>query len=118
LSTTSGSGTSLIANSEMFVKGRLSIDLSGGVTAGLGAAATNITGTAIVNITSPVGVINVLAPLINIIAAAAINAAAPLIDIIGAGMVNIAAPDLNEVSTAHIVISGLYNAHAGLITLN
>ena len=118
LSTTSGAGTSLIANSEMFVKGRLSIDLSGGVIAGLGAPVTNITGTTLVNITAPAGVINVLAPLINIIAVAAINAAAPLIDIIGGGMVNIGAPDLNEVSAAHVVISGLYNAHAGLITLN
>jgi hypothetical protein len=47
-----------------------------------------------------------------------VNVGAPLIDIIAGGMCNVAAPDLNEVSSLHVVISGLYTAHAGLITLN
>ena len=69
-STNSGGGSSLVAGTDMFLEGKIAIDISGGAIAGLGAPITNITGTVLVNITAPVGVINVLAPLINIIAVA------------------------------------------------
>lgn len=47
-----------------------------------------------------------------------VNVGAPLIDIVAGGMCNVAAPDLNEFSTLHVVLTGLYAAKAGLITLN
>jgi|APSaa5957512535_1039671.scaffolds.fasta_scaffold06151_3 hypothetical protein len=117
-STTSGANTTINADTSVFVDAILAIDLSAGTTAGLGGLITNITGTTLCNITAPAGIINILAPDINILAVAMVNVGAPLIDIIAGGVCNVAAPDLNEVSALHVVISGLYTANAGLITLN
>ena len=124
MSTASGAGTSLIANSEMFVKGRLAIDLSGGVIAGLGAPVTNITGTTLVNITAPIGVINLIAPLINILGGALgapagiVNTNALLINETAIGAIAMEAPKIGEISGAHTVVTGIYKAFAGVIMLN
>ena len=117
-STTSQENTTINAQSDVFIDALMAIDISGGSTAGLGATITNITGTVLCNITAPAGIINILAPDINILAVAMVNVGAPLIDIVAGGMCNVAAPDLNEFSTLHVVLTGLYAAKAGLITLN
>ena len=117
-STTSQENTTINAQSDVFIDALMDIDISGGGTAGVGATITNITGTVLCNITAPAGIINILAPNINILAVAMVNIGAPLIDVIAGGVCNVAAPDLNEVSALHVVISGLYTANAGLITLN
>jgi hypothetical protein len=118
-STTSGANTTINAETSVFIDAILNTDIAAGAIASMGGGINvNITATALINITCPVGIINVLAADINIIGSALVNIAAPMITNVAAGMFSATGPVILEESMGHLVLAGVYVAECGLIELN
>jgi hypothetical protein len=118
-STTSGANTSITADTSVFIDAILNTDISAGAIASMGGGIdVNITATALINVTCPVGIINIIAMDVNVLGEAMVHVASPFINLLSIGLINADGPVIHEASLGHFVESGIYMATCGLIELN